>query len=122
MADETNVNIEATEAEDKKATAEKQKKAADLEKQLENQITREEKDFKKQLVKMKKVFMTIPEDPNNPDDVVPVGWNGVIYTIPRGIEVEVPEVIRDIWRESYAKTQEVNKRIRDSVKKELKIN
>ncbi|RGL39002.1 hypothetical protein DXC69_03005 [Paenibacillus polymyxa] len=120
MSDET--NVVATEEENKKAEAEKQKKAADLEKQLESKIAREEKDYKKQLAKMKKVTMTIPEDPNNPDDVVPVVWNGIVYTIPRGVEVEVPEVIRDIWRESYTKTQEVNKRIRESVKKELKIN
>ncbi|PNQ82691.1 hypothetical protein [Paenibacillus sp. F4] len=122
MSDETNVSVGATEEEDKKAAAENQKKAADLEKKLESQIAREEKDYKKQLAKMKKVTMTIPEDPNNPDDVVPVVWNGIVYTIPRGVEVEVPEVIRDIWRESYTKTQEVNKRIRESVKKELKIN
>lgn len=91
------------------------------EKAQERKIAAAEKSFKKQLDGMKKVTLTIPEDPLNPDDVVPVGWNGVIYAIPRGVEVEVPKVIADIWRESYQKTQEVNKRIRESTKKELKI-
>lgn len=91
------------------------------EKAAERKLTKQENALKAQLRKMKKVKMTIPEDPLNPDDVVPVGWNGIIYAIPRGIEVEVPEVIRDIWQESYTKTQAVNKRIRESTKKELKI-
>ncbi|MBA9088726.1 hypothetical protein FHR92_005244 [Fontibacillus solani] len=94
--------------------------AAD-EKASERKLAKQESALKSQLKKMKKVKLTIPEDPLNPDDVVPVGWNGIIYAIPRGIEVEVPEVIAEIWRESYQKTQEVNKRIRESTKKELKI-
>jgi hypothetical protein len=94
---------------------------AKAERAAERKIAKQENSLKQQLKKMKKVKLTIPEDPLNPDDVVPVGWNGIIYAIPRGIEVEVPEVIADIWRESYKKTQEVNKRIRESVKKELKI-
>ncbi|WP_059049995.1 hypothetical protein [Paenibacillus senegalimassiliensis] len=91
------------------------------EKAAEKKLAKQEASYKAQLKKMKKVKLTIPEDPLNPDDVVPVGWNGVIYAIPRGIEVEVPEVIRDIWQESYTKTQAVNKRIRESTKRELKI-
>lgn len=91
------------------------------EKASERKIAKQENALKAQLKKRKKVSLTIPEDPLNPDDVVPVGWNGIIYAIPRGIEVEVPDVIADIWRESYQKTQEVNKRIRESTKKELKI-
>lgn len=101
--------------------AQNEKDLAASEKAGEKQIARQENALMKQLNKMKKVNMTIPDDPLNPDDVVPVGWNGIIYAIPRGIEVEVPEVIRDIWKESYEKTQEVNKRIRESTKKEIKI-
>lgn len=96
-------------------------KESKKEKEQERKIAAVEKSYKKQLEGMKKVSLTIPEDPLNPDDVVPVGWNGIIYAIPRGVEVEVPKVIADIWRESYQKTQEVNKRIRESTKKELKI-
>lgn len=94
---------------------------AAAEKSLERQITKAERSYKSQLEGMKKVSLTIPEDPNNPDDVVPITWNGITYAVPRGIEFEVPEVIRDIWKESYEKTQAVNKRIRESVKKEIKI-
>lgn len=86
---------------------------------LESQIRSEEKTVKQQLKEMKKVLIEIPEDPNNPDDIVPVGYNGVIYSIPRGQQFEVPEAIYNIWKESYDKTKEVNKRIRDSVKKEI---
>ncbi len=94
---------------------------AAAEKSLERQIAKAERSYKTQLEGMKKVSLTIPEDPNNPDDVVPITWNGITYAVPRGIEFEVPEVIRDIWKESYEKTQAVNKRIRESVKKEIKI-
>ncbi|MEH7480241.1 hypothetical protein V7157_03845 [Neobacillus drentensis] len=88
---------------------------------LEAQIAQEEKNLKKQLDEMPKVFIEIPEDPNNPDDIVPVGWNGIIYAIPRGQQFEVPKVIYEIWRESHKKTQEVNKRIRESVTKEITV-
>jgi hypothetical protein len=88
---------------------------------LEAQIARQEKSLKQRLDEMKKVTIEIPEDPNNPDDVVPVGWNGIIYTIPRGQQFEVPEVIYNIWKESHKKTQEVNKRIRESIQKEITV-
>jgi hypothetical protein len=88
---------------------------------MEAQIAKEEKSLKKQLDAMPKVSIEIPEDPNNPDDIVPVGWNGIIYAIPRGQQFEVPNVIYDIWRESHKKTQEVNKRIRESVNKEIQV-
>ncbi|MNH44375.1 hypothetical protein D3C79_1065270 [compost metagenome] len=52
---------------------------------------------------------------------MPVGWNGIIYAIPRGQEFEVPEVIYDIWKDSYTKTQAVNKRVRENANKEIKI-
>lgn len=92
-----------------------------VEANLEARIAKEEKTLRQQLEDMPKVSLTIPEDPNNPDDVVPIGWNGIIYAIPRGIEFQVPVVIREIWQESYTKTMAVNKRIRESVKKELTI-
>lgn len=107
-------------------------KEAELQKQLEEeikkneanmeaQLRKEEKSLKKILDEMPKVPIEIPEDPNNPDDVVPVGWNGIIYAIPRGQQFEVPKVIYEIWRESHKKTQEVNKRIRESVNKEIQV-
>lgn len=107
-------------------------KEAELKKQLEEeikkneanmeaQLRKEEKSLKKILDEMPKVMIEIPEDPNNPDDVVPVGWNGIIYAIPRGQQFEVPKVIYEIWRESHKKTQEVNKRIRESVNKEIQV-
>lgn len=88
---------------------------------MEAQLRKEEKSLKKILDEMPKVMIEIPEDPNNPDDVVPVGWNGIIYAIPRGQQFEVPKVIYEIWRESHKKTQEVNKRIRESVNKEIQV-
>lgn len=91
------------------------------EKSLERQIVAQEKSLRQQLDDMPKVKLTIPEDQNNPDDVVPIIWNGITFAVPRGIEFDVPEVIRDIWQESYSKTQAVNRRIRESVKKEIKI-
>lgn len=88
---------------------------------LEAQIRQGEKTLKDLLNAMPKVMIEIPEDPNNPDDVVPVGWNGIIYAIPRGQQFEVPQAIYDIWKESHQKTQAINKRIRESVTKEIQI-
>jgi hypothetical protein len=94
---------------------------AKSEKQLEQDIVNEEKSLRAQLDSFKKVSIEIPEDPNNPDEVLPVGWNGIIYGIPVGQQFEVPEPIYKIWKESHEKTKEANKRIRDSIKKEIQV-
>jgi hypothetical protein len=86
---------------------------------LEKKIRQEEKTLKQQLDEMKKIPLEIPEDPNNPDDVVAVGWNGIVYSIPRGRMFEVPEAIYHTWKESHEKTKAVNKRIRESITKEI---
>lgn len=91
------------------------------EKQLESEIVKEEKSLKAQLDSFPKVSMEIPEDPNNPDDVVPVGWNGIIYAIPVGNQFDVPKPIYDIWKESHEKTKAVNRRIRESINKEIQV-
>lgn len=91
-------------------------------KDLENQAKEEIRSAEQQLKDMPKVTIIIPDDPQNPNDkVVPVGWNGVIYTIPRGITVEVPYVIAEIWQDSYARTRAVNQRIEKSTKQEIKV-
>ncbi|MFF2156061.1 hypothetical protein ACFVVQ_12165 [Paenibacillus chitinolyticus] len=88
---------------------------------LEAQIAREEKNMRQILDDMKKVSIEIPEDNNNPDDVVPVVWNGVVYAIPRGIRFEVPEAIYETWKYSHEKTKEVDRRIKKSTQTEIKI-
>jgi hypothetical protein len=103
------------------AAEQEEKEISQSERNMEAQIARQEKTLRQRLDEMPKVSIEIPEDPNNPDDVVPVGWNGIIYAIPRGQQFEVPKVIYDIWRESHKKTQEVNKRIRESVTKEIQV-
>jgi hypothetical protein len=81
-----------------------------------------EKSAAQQLKEMKKVNIIIPDDPQNPGDkVVPIGYNGVVYTVPRGIETEVPEAIANIWRDSYERTRAVNQRIEESTSKEVKV-
>lgn len=72
----------------------------------------EERDLKSQLAAMTKKIIHIPEDPMNPDDVVPIGWNGIIYAVPRGQDFEVPEVIADIWANAYRQTQAANRKMR----------
>lgn len=88
---------------------------------MERQIAKQEKTLKQQLDAMPKVTIEIPEDPNNPGEVVPVGWNGIIYAIPVGQQFEVPKVIYDIWKESHEKTKAINRRIRESVTKEITV-
>jgi hypothetical protein len=96
-------------------------KKAQSELNLEAEIKKQEKTLKQQLESFPKVMMEIPEDPNNPDDVVPVGWNGIIYAIPRGRQFEVPQPIYEIWKYSYEQTKAVNKRIRESTRKEIQV-
>ncbi|KAF6564529.1 hypothetical protein G9G63_10330 [Paenibacillus sp. EKM202P] len=91
------------------------------EKALERQAAEAEKSVLEQLKAMPKVKIMIPDDPANPNDkVVPVGFNGVIYTVPRGKSVEVPEAIAEIYQYSYEMTREVNQRIENSTKTEIK--
>ena len=97
-------------------------KIAKSEQAMEAQIREEEKTTLQQLKEMKKVWLEIPEDPNNPDDIVPIGFNGIIYAVPRGKAFEVPEVIADIWRESHEKTKAAQRRMREASNKELTIN
>lgn len=110
--------IEAEKAAEIKALEDK---LANDEKNLEAKIRAEEKTTQQILDAMPKRTLEIPEDPSNPDDVVPIGFNGIIYAVPRGRAFEVPEVIYDIWKDSYERTKEVNKRIRESTKKEITV-
>ncbi|MDQ6418676.1 hypothetical protein RB620_04415 [Paenibacillus sp. LHD-117] len=83
-------------------------------------LTSEQKSTLKRLQERPKKTIFIPEDPLNPDDlVVPISVNGVTYSIPRGKEFEVPDVIADIWAESYSKTAAANRKIK--VQQELDI-
>jgi hypothetical protein len=91
------------------------------EKDLEKQVIQEEKSLKALLATFPKVPLEIPEDPNNPDDVVPVGWNGIIYAIPRGQMFEVPKPIYDIWKDSHERTKKVNQRMREQINKEITV-
>jgi len=92
------------------------------EKGLERKAKTAEKDAEQQLKAMKKVTILIPDDPQNPSDkVVPIGFNGVIYTVPRGVPVEVPEAIAEIYNYSYTSTRATNARIENSTKQEIKV-
>lgn len=108
MSDQENEQLEGEgqeSATDKPAKGEKNKSSA-------KKLTAEQKTTLARLQARPKKTILIPEDPLNPNDlVVPVSVNGVTYAIPRGQEFEVPDVIADIWRESYQKTQAANKRI-----------
>lgn len=82
----------------------------------------EEKTLMEQLQAMPKKTIHIPEDEQNPGDVVPIGWNGIIYAVPRGREFEVPEVIADIWRNAYEQTQKARRRITISELKDIVVS
>lgn len=95
--------------------------AAKTEKQIEKEIEKAEVTMKAILAAEKKVPIFIPDDPLNPDDVVPVGINGVIYAIPRGQQFEVPESIYKVWKYSYDETTKANKRIKVEKNKEIQV-
>lgn len=98
-----------------------EEKAAKEESRLEKEIENQTKTMKARLEAEPKKTILIPENPMNPNEVVPVGVNGVIYAIPVGQEFEVPESIYNTWKYSYDKTREANKRMDQILKKELKI-
>lgn len=95
--------------------------AEKTEKQIEKEIAKEELTMKAKLDAEKKVPIFIPDDPLNPDDVVPVGVNGVIYAIPRGQQFEVPESIFKVWKYSYDETVKANKKIKVEQNKEIQV-
>lgn len=77
----------------------------------EAELRAEENSLKAQLAARPKVKLIIPDDPNNPGDVVPIGWNGIIYSVPRGIEFEVPDVIAEHWNLHYIQTRAANQKM-----------
>lgn len=92
------------------------------EKTLERRAADDEKSAAQLLKEMEKVEITIPDDPLNPGDkLVPIGFQGVVYTVPRGIPTKVPIAIAEIWYDSYNRTRAVEQRIEDSTKKEVKV-
>lgn len=95
--------------------------AVKTEKQIEKEIAKQELTVKQLLDAEKKVPIFIPEDPLNPDDVVPVGINGVIYAIPRGAQFEVPESIYKVWKYSYDETVKANKKIKVEKNKDIQV-
>lgn len=104
--------------------AEAEVKAAQAKKEEERQeaaLAKQEKSVLAQLKAEKHVRIFIPESPLNPNEVVPVGWGGVVYAIPVGQEFEVPETIYNVWKESYDKTRAANKRMEVALTRELKI-
>lgn len=96
--------------------------AAKTEQSMEREAVEAERSAAQQLKEMPKVQILIPDDPQNPSDkVVPIGFNGVVYTVPRGIPTEVPQAIAEIWNDSYVRTRAANSRIENSVKQEIKV-
>lgn len=89
---------------------------------LDQQAAEIETNMKRILDEMPKKSLEIPVDPINPSDkLVTVGVNGIIYAIPRGVEVEVPEAVYHVWKESDRNTKAVNRRIEESTTKEVVV-
>jgi hypothetical protein len=104
-----------------KAKDEVEEKAKAQEARMEKELARQEKTMKQRLDAEPKKTIFIPENPQNPNEVVPVGVNGVIYAIPVGQEFEVPESIYNVWKYSYEETRKANKKMDQVLTKEIKI-
>ena len=109
------MNIEPTEAVEKEV-----EKVADNA-QSERVLRKEELTMKQRLEAEEQVDLLIPYDSLNPDDVVPIGLNGVTYLIPRGKSFKVPKPIADIWKYSYEKTLEAENKARKLMEREIVI-
>ncbi len=82
----------------------------------------QEKELLKQLKEGPQTLIHIPEDPANPKDTsVPIGINGLFYQVQRGIDVQVPVPVAEIWRDSYMRTRIANDKIERSTTQEVKV-
>lgn len=92
------------------------------EEDIEQQMRIEEISFKQFLDGRPKKKIFIPIDKSNPGDkVVPVAINGVTYSIPRGGEFEVPDLIYDVWIDSYNQTQKAEEKMTITEKRDLVV-
>ena len=67
----------------------------------EKKLTKESLSTGEQLAKEKKVTIVVPKSELNPHEtVVPVTINGYTYQIKRGEEVEVPQTVKNILKET----------------------
>jgi multidrug efflux pump subunit AcrA (membrane-fusion protein) len=98
-----------------------EKKIAADEAKMEKSLDKEEQSIKAYLKSCKKVNILIPENPMNPNEVVPVVYQGVIYSIPVGQDFEVPQPIYDTWKYSYDMTRAANQKMDKVLKKEISI-
>lgn len=70
-----------------------------------------DKTMKQMLLEQPKRKIMIPEDPLNTNEPVPVCVNGVIFAVPRGIAVDVPESVAEVWEYSYEQTRKANRQL-----------
>jgi len=52
-----------------------------------------------------------------PDETIPIGWNGVIVYVTRGVEIEVPKMHYDIYMDSRRGTMQAYDNARMSLEK-----
>ena len=112
---------EELQAEHKAEVEALEKKIAADEEKMEKSLDKAEKSIKDYLESCKKVNILIPENPMNPSEVVPVVYQGVIYSIPVGQDFEVPSPIYETWKYSYDMTRKANQKMDKVLKKEISI-
>jgi len=88
------------------------KKNEEMETKSEAMLAKQEKGTLEKLKSENQVDIFIPESEIGDNTPVPVGINGVVYTIPRGKNFKVPESIYKLWYESYTRTAAANRRIK----------
>lgn len=87
---------------------------------LEQVAREDQKSVRQTLNEMEKVLIHIPIDSANEEDqVVPIGFNGEFEFVKRGVDQYVPKAIADIWRDSYERTRQAEKRM-NRTDKEIK--
>lgn len=88
-------------------------KASEEEQRNEKALNEADKRMKDILLAQPKRLIHIPEDPLNPsDESVIIAVNGVIFGVPRGLDIEVPESVAEAWKWSYQQTRRANEKIK----------
>lgn len=52
-----------------------------------------------------------------PEETVPIGWNGITIYVTKGIEIEVPQMFYDVYRDSRQGTMQAYRNAQASLEK-----
>jgi ribosomal protein S12 len=77
----------------------------------QSEIEKEFQTDRERILAQPKVKLFIPVDRSNPDKHREVIINGVQFILAVGKQLEVPQVVAEVWQDSYSRTIEAEQRM-----------